>query len=130
MLGRVHASQRELARRDARFEIAQHLFRVDAGKRSRLRYGAGSQQLAEQPRGDERHVDREDEAGVVPRRPKARHHAEHRRALLGAVVQNGKRQLVSVLHLPDRDDLLADLAESPPRALGERLPAKRRECLR
>ena len=47
-----------------------------------------------------------------------------------AVVEHGERQLELVVGLSDRDDLVAGVAQDPPRALGERLAAKRRERLR
>ena len=46
------------------------------------------------------------------------------------VVDDRKRKLERVVALPDGDDLVADLAQRPPRALAERLTAKGRERLR
>ncbi len=126
---RVHASQRQLTACDARLELRKHRLRVHARKRSRLRDRAGSGQLTEEVGRDERRVDRQDDTRLVRRRAKSRDHAEHGRALHRPVVEDGEWQL-AVVGLSDGDDLVADGAQDPPRALAERLSAKRRERLR
>ena len=60
----------------------------------------------------------------------ARDHAEDRRALVRAVVENRERQVELVVRLADGEYLLADLAEDPARPLRERLAPERRERLR
>ena len=57
-------------------------------------------------------------------------HAEDRRALRRAVVEDGKWKLEPVIVLSDGEDLFAHLAENPPRTRGERLTAERCERLR
>ena len=51
-------------------------------------------------------------------------------ALRRPVVDDRERELERVATLADGDHLVADLAQQPPRALAERLAAKRRERLR
>ena len=66
----------------------------------------------------------------MPRGAEAGDDSEHRRAVLGAVIEDRERQLESVGALADGEDLLARLSQRAPGAFGERLAAKRRKRLR
>jgi hypothetical protein len=83
--------------------------------------------LGEQPQGLGRHqwaVDREHQADVVCGGAQSREDAEHGCPLLGLVVEHRKRQIERVLGPADGNDLLENLPEHPPSALGERLAAE------
>ena len=62
-------------------------------------------------------------------RPQPCEHAEHRSPIVRAVVEHRERQLELIRGLPDRDDLVTDLAEHAPAALGERLATEACERL-
>ena len=58
------------------------------------------------------------------------YHAEDCSALGEAVVEHRKRELETICFLPDREHLVAGLAQKAPGPLGERLAAKGSERLR
>ena len=129
--GRVHAPERELACCDTRLELGEHRLRVRAGKRPGLWNAHVLRRSARNSLGrDERTVDGKHEADVVRRRSKPGDDAEDRGALLEPSSRTGNGSSSSSASLPDRNHLVAHLAENSPRPLGERLAAKVRDCLR
>src|SRR5437764_15062939 len=106
---------------------------VRAGQRATRGYGdvaTGVSEIVQCGLREQRRIDRDHDDDVVPGRAQSGDDACERRADLGPVVEQVERKLEPIRLLPDRDALLAGLAEQAPRALGERLGPELREGLR
>ena len=71
-------------------------------------------------RGDERHVDREEDHELVARRAEACDEAGEGSTNVGAIIGHRKGKLDRVGGLSNRESLGGGLPERSPRALGER----------